>query len=156
MIIYLRADKLHQNWFNKNTQNTKQAAKQLRLGGQVPRGGIPPAPMEFLVFISERMAEIVNSSHSGSSSSSSLVDSILPTLHEIHHCIVNNLVTPRESIIYKLLLDFYECTSDRVHLQTLLCPAATKFYKTITEVEINDVLIRVGAIQANIEKSYSD
>ena len=116
MIIYLRADKLHQNWFNKNTQNTKEAAKQLRLGGKVPRGGIPPAPMEFLVFISERMTKIVNSEDEASSRSTGLVDSILPTLHEIHHCIVNNLVTPRESIIYKLLLDFYECTSDRVHI----------------------------------------
>ena len=137
MIIYLRADKLHQNWFNKNTQNTKEAAKQLRLGGKVPRGGIPPAPMEFLVFISERMTKIVNSQDEASSSKSTgLVDSILPTLHEIHHCIVNNLVTPRESIIYKLLLDFYECTSDRVHILTLLCPAAKQFYKCITEVEI--------------------
>ena len=133
MIIYLRADKLHQNWFNKKTQNTKAAATQLRLGGKVPRGGIPPAPMEFLVFISERMTNIVNSD-SGSSSSTSLVDSILPTLHEIHHCIVNNLVTAKESIIYKLLLDFYECTSDRVHLQNLLCPAAKHFYKKISEV----------------------
>ena len=113
MIIYLRADKLHQNWFNKNKQNTIAAAEQLRLGGNVPRGGIPPAPLEFLVFISERMTAIINS-RSGRSSSSSMVDSILPSLHEIHHCIVNNLVTPKESIIYKLILDFYECTSDRV------------------------------------------
>jgi len=97
----------------------------------VPRGGIPPAPLEFLVFISERMTAVVNS-NSGSSSSTSLVDSILPTLQEIHYCIVNNLVTPKESIIYKLLLDFYECTSDRVHLQNLLCPAAMHFYKNIT------------------------
>jgi hypothetical protein len=61
MVIYLRADKLHQNWFNKNKQNTKATAKQLRLGGSVPRGGIPPAPMDFLVFISQRMSNIVNS-----------------------------------------------------------------------------------------------
>ena len=32
-----------------------------RLGGSVPRGGIPPAPMDFLVFISQRMSNIVNS-----------------------------------------------------------------------------------------------
>jgi len=116
MVIYLRADKLHQNWFNKNKQNTKATAKQLRLGGSVPRGGIPPAPMDFLVFISQRMSNMVNSESGSSWSSSGVVDSILPTLHEIHHCIANNLVTSKESIIYKLLLDFYECTSDRVHI----------------------------------------
>jgi hypothetical protein len=105
MIIYHRAARLHENWFNGDKTN-KSVLDQLKIGGYVPRGGIPADPLEFLVFISQRLMNIANSS-------SKLVDSILPSLHEIHYCITHNLVTKKEAILFKVLLDFYECTSEK-------------------------------------------
>ena len=62
---------------------------------------------------------------------SSTVDSILPSLEEIYYCITNNLVTEKETVLYKVLLDYYECTEEREKLLALLCPAALHFYNKI-------------------------
>ena len=60
---------------------------------------------QFVVQITERMLKILELTKNDGSI---IADTVFPSFQDISHCVTNHLVSPKDHLIYKLLLDFYE------------------------------------------------
>lgn len=86
-------------------------------------------------------------------------DKVMPSLEEISYCVKNNLVNPRELILYKLILDHHEAVLSQKRraniitpaeiktLHSFLIPAQYSFYKQLSAVQIESLLCRMVQIQ---------
>lgn len=72
-------------------------------------------------------------------------DAIFPSIEEIYYCVKNNLVSKKELIVYKLLIDLYEAiqTSETAK-HCLSC--SLKFYKSLENSEVESMLAKMQKV----------
>lgn len=72
-------------------------------------------------------------------------DAIFPSIEEIYYCVKNNLVSKKEQIIFKLLIDLYEAiqTSETAY-HCVSCQL--KFYKSLENSEVETILAKMQSV----------
>jgi len=99
---------------------------------------------QFVVQIAERMLKILELNKSGDSI---IADTVFPSFEDISHCVTNHLVSPKDHLIYKLLLDYYEKQLGPKPISAI----QLKFYKTLTKKQYLHVVNGLPPLQQKIE-----
>jgi hypothetical protein len=60
---------------------------------------------QFLIYLAERMLNIL---HLTKNDKLVVSDTVFPTMDEVAHCVERKLVSEKDHVIYKLILDYYE------------------------------------------------
>lgn len=60
---------------------------------------------QFLIYLAERMINII---HLTKNDRHVIPDTVFPPMDEIAYCVERKLVSEKDHVIYKLILDYYE------------------------------------------------
>ena len=79
------------------------------------------------------------------------IDKVFPSLDEIYYCVKKNLVSKKELILYKLIIDLHEALLNRqseglAKSAELLVKCALKFYRSLSEQETKQLLDKMQVI----------
>jgi len=84
-----------------------------------------------------------------------LRDLVFPSLDEIYYCVKKGLVSKKQQILVKLILDFHEAlfaqqSSSLARASEQLVPCSLKFYKSLSDEEMQNLLDSMQAIQMRV------
>jgi hypothetical protein len=84
-----------------------------------------------------------------------LKDLVFPSIDEIYYCVRKGLVSKKELILYKLILDFNEALFNEQRTSVskacdILVPCSIRFYKSLTEQEVQGLLSKMEQINQRI------
>jgi hypothetical protein len=67
-------------------------------------------------------------------------------MEEIAHCISHGLVSPKDHVVYKLMLDFHEQLSQKRHALERIAPSQYKFYSKLTKSQFMKIMDKIPTI----------
>ena len=88
---------------------------------------------QFIIFIAERMLKILELNKNVDNF---IADTVFPSFDDISNCISKQLVSPKDYIIFKMLLDFYE---KQLGAKTI-ASTQLKFYKTLNKKQFKQLM----------------
>ena len=88
---------------------------------------------QFVIYIAERMLNILKLNKNNDNI---IPDTVFPSFEDISYCVCNHLVSPKDHLIYKLLLDYYENLNSKEYV----APVSLKFYKSLTKKQHSQMM----------------
>lgn len=187
VLVFTRLCTFQKMSMSKSAKDRKQGQQQM-VFNQSNKGEIPVNSDNFLVFVSERMMNIVarmaNKQEFNAESKPmkmeaqsldcdeviqgvhlesfiGIKDKVFPSINEIFYCIKRKLVNDKDLLLYKLIIDLHEAVNNKSRVAASnfaakeLVPCSIKFYKQLSEGQVERMLEQMHKINSKIKVKSS-
>lgn len=180
VLVYIRLMNLQAQSLSYSDVEKRQANCQLMLNNPYSKD-LPTKADNFLIYIADRMMNIAKNNVSSAMTihkhtvtlgqsdmdpswtavrevktfRQQIKDIVFPSIDEIYYCLKQKLVSKKDLILYKLILDFNEAVFNKhrenvSHAYKRLVPCSIKFYEQLSESEITTLLRKISEINQKL------